>query len=60
LDAGQVTSVFTLRYHGFQQVELNDATEAHIAAGPGKLHRQRGSPGTGTDNRNSLWWPVSY
>ncbi len=49
-DAGEIPNIFAVRHHGLEQVELEDATEAYVAARPGELQRQRRSPGTGAND----------
>jgi len=50
LDAGEIANIFAVRDHGLEQVELNDAAEANVAARSRELQRQRRSPGTGADD----------
>jgi hypothetical protein len=51
---GEVANVLTVRDHGFEQVDLDNATEPNIATGTRKLQSQRRSPGTRTDDGNCL------
>ena len=59
-DAREIPNVFAVCAHCLQQVELNDAAEANVAARPGELQRQRRSPGTGADNRNRIGGFATY
>jgi hypothetical protein len=56
----EVSNVFPVLDHGLQQIELNNATEADVAARARELHRQRRSPGTGADDRNRFGGFVTY
>ena len=49
-DVREILPVLAIGGHRLEQVQLHDAAEPHVAAHPGKLDGQRGSPGTGTDN----------
>ena len=49
-DAGEIANIFAVRHHGLEQVELEDATEAYVAARSSELQRQRRSPGTGAND----------
>jgi hypothetical protein len=53
-DAGEIANVLAARDHRFEKVELDNATEPHIATGARKLKGQRRSPGTGADYGNCL------
>ena len=60
LDARQVTSVFAVLHHNLKQIQLNDPTKPDVTARTRELQRQGGSPGTGTNNGNSLGGVVVY
>jgi hypothetical protein len=59
-DTREIADILAVRNHGFQQVELNDATQANVTSRARKLQRQRGSPGTSADNRYRLGSCVAY
>jgi hypothetical protein len=59
-DAREIADVLTIRNHCFQQVELNDTTQANVTSRARKLQRQRRSPGTSADNRYCLGSCVAY
>ena len=59
-DTREIADILPVRNHGFQQVELNDATQANATSRARKLQRQRGSPGTSADNRYRLGSCVAY
>ena len=50
LNVGQITLVLAILDHRFKKVEFNHTAETNIAADARKLHRQRGSPGTGAEH----------
>ena len=56
--AWQVPLVLAVRNHGLEKVELDDTAEPNVTTGTRKLQRQRGSPGTGADDRYRFWCRV--
>ena len=49
-DIREITNVLPVFNHLLQEIKLNNAAQAHIAAGAGQLQRQRGSPGARADD----------
>jgi hypothetical protein len=47
--------VFPIADHRLKEVEFDDAAQANLTANPGKLQRQRGTPGARADDSNRLW-----
>jgi hypothetical protein len=52
LDARKVTFVLPVVDHRLEEVKFDDAAQANLTANPGKLQRQRGTPGARADDGN--------
>ena len=59
-DAREIADILAVRNHCFQQVELNDPTQANVTSRARKLQRQRRSPGTSADNGYCIGSYVAY